>query len=226
MNIMYYLYLISDINTNGFLVEILDILSLICILFGIYTIISKNPVVSVLFLIGVFSTISCYLILIGLSFIGISYLLVYVGAISILFIFILMLINIRISELLSDTNNYLPLAMLSVIPFVYILGQNISFNFIQFGFINYFYNSFSEKLYNIKQVQNQYFYNIFDYKQQIIYASANNWDAVLTDVTNITSIGNIMYSAYSIWLLMVSIILLLAMIGSIVITINPDNKLS
>jgi len=171
---MYYLYLISDIKTNGFLVEILDILSLICILFGIYTIISKNPVVSVLFLIGVFSTISCYLILIGLSFIGISYLLVYVGAISILFIFILMLINIRISELLSDTNNYLPLAMLSVIPFVYILGQNISFNSIQFGFINYFYNSFSEKLYNIKQVQNQYFYNILDYKQQIIYASANN----------------------------------------------------
>ena len=220
------LYLISDIKTNGFLVEILDILSLICILFGIYTIISKNPVVSVLFLIGLFSTISCYLILIGLSFIGISYLLVYVGAISILFIFILMLINIRISELLSDTNNYLPLAMLSVIPFVYILGQNISFNSIQFGFINYFYNSFSEKLYNIKQVQNQYFYNILDYKQQIIYASVNNWNAVLTDVTNITSIGNIMYSAYSIWLLMVSIILLLAMIGSIVITINPDNKLS
>jgi len=223
---MYYLYLISDIKTNGFLIEILDILSLICILFGIYTIISKNPVVSVLFLIGLFSTISCYLILIGLSFIGISYLLVYVGAISILFIFILMLINIRISELLSDTNNYLPLAMLSVIPFVYILGQSISFNFIQFGFINYFYNSFSEKLYNIKQVQNQYFYNILDYKQQIIYASGNNWDTVLTDVTNITSIGNIMYSAYSIWLLMVSIILLLAMIGSIVITINPDNKLS
>jgi NADH-ubiquinone oxidoreductase chain 6 len=171
---MYYLYLISDIKTNGFLIEILDILSLICILFGIYTIISKNPVVSVLFLIGLFSTISCYLILIGLSFIGISYLLVYVGAISILFIFILMLINIRISELLSDTNNYLPLAMLTVIPFVYILGQSISFNFIQFGFINYFYNSFSEKLYNIKQVQNQYFYNILDYKQQIIYASANN----------------------------------------------------
>ena len=223
---MYYLYLISDIKTNGFLIEILDILSLICILFGIYTIISKNPVVSVLFLIGLFSTISCYLILIGLSFIGISYLLVYVGAISILVIFILMLINIRISELLSDTNNYLPLAMLSVIPFVYILGQNISFNSIQFGFINYFYNSFSEKLYNIKQVQNQYFYNILDYKQQIIYASGNNWDTVLTDVTNITSIGNIMYSAYSIWLLMVSIILLLAMIGSIVITINPDNKVS
>jgi len=169
---MNYLYLIYDIKTNGFLVEILDILSLICILFGIYTIISKNPIISVLFLIGLFSAISCYLILIGLNFIGISYLLVYVGAVSILFLFILMLINIRISELLSDTYNYLPLAILSVIPFVYILGQNISFNYMQFGFINY--NSFFEKLYNINKEQNQYFYNILDYKQQIIYTSSNN----------------------------------------------------
>ena len=220
---MNYLFLISDIKTNGFLVEILDILSLISILFGIYTIISKNPIISVLFLIGLFSTISCYLILIGLSFIGISYLLIYVGAVSILFIFILMLINIRISELLSDTYNYLPLAMLSVIPFVYILGYNMSFNFMQFGFIDYFYNSFFEKLYNIKQGQNQYFYNVIDYKQQIIYITTNNWDVVLMDVTNITSIGNIMYSTYSIWLIIASIILLLAMVGAIAITIS-DKK--
>ena len=168
------LYLIYDIKTNGFFIEIIDILSLISILFGVYTIISKNPIISVLFLIGLFSTISCYLILIGLTFIGISYLLVYVGAVSILFIFILMLINIRISELFSDTNNYLPLAILSIIPFVYILGKNISFNYIQSGFINYFYNSFFEKLYNINQEKNLDFHNVFDYKQQIIYASSNN----------------------------------------------------
>ena len=56
---------------------------------------------SVLFLIGLFSTISAYLILAGVNFIGISYVLVYVGAVSILFVFILMLINIRISELLK-----------------------------------------------------------------------------------------------------------------------------
>ena len=37
----------------------------------------------------------------------ISYLLVYVGAVSILFLFILMLINIRVSELISDTDNYI-----------------------------------------------------------------------------------------------------------------------
>ena len=43
------------------------------------------------------------------------------------------------------------------------------------------------------------------------------------DVTNITSIGNIMYSTYSIWLIIASIILLLAMVGAIAITIS-DRK--
>jgi NADH:ubiquinone oxidoreductase subunit 6 (subunit J) len=43
------------------------------------------------------------------------------------------------------------------------------------------------------------------------------------DVTNITSIGNIMYSTYSIWLIIASIILLLAMVGAIAITIS-DKK--
>ena len=51
------------------------------------------------------------------KFIGLSYLLVYVGAVSILFLFILMLINIRVSELISDTNNNIPLAILTIIGF-------------------------------------------------------------------------------------------------------------
>src|SRR5436190_14540167 len=173
-NIMNSLFVLNETYTNGYRVEILDFLSLLAILCCVFVIISKNPIVSILFLIGLFLSISIYLIMLGLNFIGISYLLVYVGAVSILFLFILMLINIRISELLSDTNNYLPLAMLSVIPFVYILGQNISFNSIQLGIINYLYNSFFEKLYSIKQGQYQYFYNIIDSKQRIFYASSNN----------------------------------------------------
>jgi NADH-ubiquinone oxidoreductase chain 6 len=68
-------------------------------------------------LILLFSSISCYLIFIGIKFIGISYLLVYVGAVSILFIFILMLINIRISELTVDTNNNIALAIITIFAF-------------------------------------------------------------------------------------------------------------
>jgi len=55
--------------------------------------------------------------MLGLSFIGLSYLLVYVGAVSILFLFILMLINVRVSELLSYTSNSIPLAIIVGIIF-------------------------------------------------------------------------------------------------------------
>jgi NADH-ubiquinone oxidoreductase chain 6 len=42
----------------------------------------------------------------------------------------------------------------------------------------------------------------------------------MVDVTDITSIGNIMYTSHFIWLMITSIILLLAMVGSIVITVK------
>jgi NADH-ubiquinone oxidoreductase chain 6 len=96
----------------------LDLLSIISIILGIFIIVTKNPVISVLFLILLFSSIACYLILLGVKFIGVSYLLVYVGAVSILFLFILMLINIRVSELISDTNNNIPLALVTILTFV------------------------------------------------------------------------------------------------------------
>jgi NADH-ubiquinone oxidoreductase chain 6 len=93
---------IYDILSNGYTVEYLDVLSIIALLFGISVIINKNPIASLLSLIGLFASISVYLILSGLTFIGFSYLIVYIGAVSILFLFILMLINIRTSELQSN----------------------------------------------------------------------------------------------------------------------------
>ena len=96
---MFNLHLLNETFTNGYWSELLDFISLASILCGIFVIISKNPVVSVLFLIGLFLNISGYLIMLGINFIGLSYLLVYVGAVSILFLFILMLINVRLSEL-------------------------------------------------------------------------------------------------------------------------------
>src|ERR1700742_4861040 len=102
---MIILSVLSDTLTSGYKVEALDAISLASIFCGMLVVICKNPIRSVLFLIGLFVCIACYLVLLGLDFLGIAYLLVYVGAVSILFLFILMLINVRISELLSDTSN-------------------------------------------------------------------------------------------------------------------------
>ena len=76
------LWIVYETYTNGYKIEILDIFSVIAILCGILVIVSKNPIVSVLFLIGLFACISCYLIMLGLSFIGLSYLIVYIGAVK------------------------------------------------------------------------------------------------------------------------------------------------
>jgi NADH-ubiquinone oxidoreductase chain 6 len=210
---MYSIYLIFETYTNGFTVEFLDILSLISIIFGIFIIISKNPIVSVLFLIFLFSSVSVYLIMIGINFIGISYLLVYVGAVSILFLFILMLINIRISELISATGNSMPLAIFISISFYSPLYQIIAYNTIKNNVDTYEFDLFN----------NNYFYiitNLYKYRDKFFFATSKSWDGTLAETTDITSLGNIMYSSYAIWLLLTSIILLLAMVGAIVITIK------
>ena len=105
------IYILNETFTNGSNHFLLTFVSLASIFSGIFVIISKNPIVSVLFLIGLFLNVAGYLMLLGINFIGLSYLLVYVGAVSILFLFILMLINVRISELTTDNSNSIPLAI-------------------------------------------------------------------------------------------------------------------
>ena len=80
------LYLLNETFTNGSNHALLTFVSLASIFCGIFVIVSKNPIVSVLFLIGLFLNIAGYLMLLGINFIGLSYLLVYVGAVSILFL--------------------------------------------------------------------------------------------------------------------------------------------
>jgi len=202
---MSYIHVIPDLY-NGYSLNILDIIAVISFFSGVFIIISKNPIVSVLFLISLFSSISCYLIIIGMKFIGLSYLLVYVGAVSILFLFILMLINIRVSELISDTSNNIPLAILAILAF-----------FIPFS------NNLPKSSPDVNELNIQIKNNINPFSDSVSLVSSNNWEGNIVDVSDIMSIGNIMYTSYSMWLLLTSIILLLAMVGSIVITIKQKN---
>lgn len=161
------MFFLSGLIVNGYLVELLDIFSFLSVLSAILVVIAKNPIKSVLFLIGLFLSIASYLAMLGLDFIGIAYLLVYVGAVSILFLFILMLINVRISELLSDTSNSLFLAILvSIIFYNYI--DPISF---------------------ASEGKNH---------ATAWYVLSHNWDSFLITSSHISSVGNIMYTSFSI----------------------------
>lgn len=214
------LFVINETITNGYKILLLDLISIASIISGILVIISKNPVVSVLFLIGLFLGLACYLIILGISFIGLSYLLVYVGAVSILFLFILMLINVRVSELLSNTSNVIPLALLTGICFIYPVYQILPYSLTALNLNNLFLNIYISSAYS------NYLSNIISYSvdnKSIVFVTSMLWDGSLSETAHITSLGNVMYTSYSIWLIITSVILLLAMVGAIVITIKQKN---
>jgi len=189
---MLYLY----INNDSFSYTVLTTLQFIIILLAIFVIISRNPIVSVLFLIGLFLSVAVYLIIIGLNFVGLSYLLVYIGAVSILFLFILMLIDIRVSELQTETNNSIFLGALIGILYYNILSNNV-------------------------YTTNTLFMNNIEESNNIIkYSSYNIWDGSLIENYDIISIGNVLYTNLSLWLIISLLILLLAMIGAIKINIK------
>jgi NADH-ubiquinone oxidoreductase chain 6 len=75
------IFLLNYYISNGLKIGFVDIIYLVSILLGVFTIVSRNPIVSVLFLIGLFINIASLLILVGSNYIGLSYILVYVGAV-------------------------------------------------------------------------------------------------------------------------------------------------
>jgi NADH-ubiquinone oxidoreductase chain 6 len=99
------------LNVKSILIEIL-IINAICS--AILVIISKNPVISVIFLISLVLNSALFLVVKGMPFLGISYILIYLGAIIVLFLFVIMMINVRLTDILETGTQYtknIPLAL-------------------------------------------------------------------------------------------------------------------
>lgn len=81
------------------------------VLAGIMVISLKNPVHAVLFLIFAFFNAAGLFILIGAEFIAMTLIIVYVGAVAVLFLFVIMMLNIDIAEVRQGFLKYLPLGL-------------------------------------------------------------------------------------------------------------------
>ena len=79
------------------------------LLSGIMVIRAKNPVYSVFFLILVFCNVSGLLLLLNLDFFAMVFLVVYVGAIAVLFLFVVMMLNVKLAEINDNILRYLPI---------------------------------------------------------------------------------------------------------------------
>jgi NADH-quinone oxidoreductase subunit J len=87
---------------------------------AILVIMSKNTVQSVLYLILVFLLCSLLFIYMGADFLGLIILIVYIGAIAVLFLFVVMMLNIRLLENVFNFSIYIPIIVLLSLIFIFL----------------------------------------------------------------------------------------------------------
>lgn len=181
---------------------------------GIMVIEAKNPVHSVLFLILVFFNSAGLLLLLGLDFFALIFLVVYVGAIAVLFLFVVMMLNIKLAEINEKRLRYLPIG--GVLGFLFLL---LIFLIVDNDLIPLLPNQetiFHESFSNLQS-------SALNVKSDFLYSSNLSfvqWSHLLNTYSNIESIGLYIYTYYFIFFLLASLILLVAMIGAIVLTMS------
>ena len=159
--------------------------SLIAIISAIMVTASRNTVHSVFFLILDFISISCLFIMIGAEFLGMIMLIVYVGAVAVLFLFVVMMLDINFVKLREGFLQYLPFGALLGLVLIIELGLLfLSENFSEMSLVEYSSSPF------------------------------------VSDVENTKLIGEILYTNYFYLFQLSGIILLVAMIGSITLTLR------
>ena len=201
----------------------IDILAFGALISSVLVITSKNPVIAVTFLISVFVNAAGYLILTGVGFIGISYIIVYCGAITVLFLFVILMLNIKLSDILETSSQYtknIPLALaigsifvyeiLTVMPFSLNNVTSISLILNIFTYLNGIF--LSSDIANLSSAGAE---NIFSVNTTLNPVIA---DTSFNTFLQIQSLGHSLYTYGGIWLILCSIILLLAMVAPIFIS--------
>jgi NADH-ubiquinone oxidoreductase chain 6 len=175
---------------------ILSVLSSLALVSGLMVVRAKNPVHSVLFFILVFCDTSGLLILLGLDFFAMIFLVVYIGAIAVLFLFVVMMFHIQIAEIHEEVLRYLPVSGI-------------------IGLIFWWEMFFILDNETIPLLPTQR--NTTSLRYTVYAGKVRSW-------TNLETLGNLLYTYYFVWFLVSSLILLVAMIGAIVLTMHRTTK--
>ncbi len=90
---------------------------------GLFTVVSRNPVHAVLWLITAFIGATGLFVLLGAEFIAMLLMIVYVGAVAVLFLFVVMMLDVDFAELRAGMAKYLPIALLIGVILLVELGM-------------------------------------------------------------------------------------------------------
>lgn len=211
------------------------------IISAILTITSFNPINSIIGLITVYIYIAIYLIILSFNFIGLSYLIIYVGAIAILFLFVVMMMNIKyieLNELSYEYTQNLPLGSIIGILFILELLSSALMplndnNFLSFSIFPQAF-SFGELnlqdqgglLNELNPIKRGLIESENSFKPDsifVLFSGYEIWDSIFYSLDHVEGLGHTLYTYGLLWFIIGSIILLLAMISPIILCYN-DKK--
>ncbi|KAM9986164.1 hypothetical protein ACTFIZ_005298 [Dictyostelium cf. discoideum] len=166
---------------------------------------SVNPIYSILNLIVIYGCYASILLTVEMEFLACIYILVNVGAIAVLFLFIVMMININIVEIQETMKKYNIYMIVGMIGIIGLMGILIT---------NYQIRVKEEVIAD---------FSMFLTPSEVVQLKATpaylDFYALFVETTDIRTMGsNVIYGSYSIWFIMACIILLIGMVGVIYIT--------
>ena len=163
--------------------------SLVAVLSALMVVSARNPVHSVLFLILSFVNASGLFVLLGAEFLAMILVVVYVGAVAVLFLFVVMMLDINFVKLREGFLQYLPFGALLGIVLIIELG------------ILFLTKSFSEN-------------SLTKFAES----------PIINEVENTKLIGQVLYTDYFYLFQISGLILLVAMVGSITLTLRDRGQ--
>jgi NADH-quinone oxidoreductase subunit J len=164
---------------------------------AIMVISATNALYSVFFLILVFCNATFILLLLNVEFLALTLILVYIGAVAVLFLFVVMMLDIK--EINKNEKNIFFSLPINIIIGIIILSE-------------IYLILFNDLTLNLTPLTNR--------------LEFENWFNFINPISNLEAIGQILYTYYFIYFIQAGIVLLIAMIGSIVLTMqfNKFNK--
>lgn len=163
---------------------------------SIMVIIAQHPVFSLLFLVSCFIFSSFLLFLLECEFLAFLFIVVYVGAIAILFLFAIMMLESKLSNLSKNTIKYFPIGILfSIVLLLPILN-----------------------------VVNTFFVDSSTISDSFYVNNYQNWYDLIDSTYDVNVYGQILYSYFALQLLIAGLILLVVLIGVVSLTNSYEKQ--
>lgn len=166
--------------------------STLLIFTSIMVIVSKQPIFSLLFLVSSFVLSSFILFLLECELLALLFLIIYVGAIAVLFLFAIMMLESKLNNLSKNSIKYAPIGLIFGITFFVPQLLEIS-------------KRFSKNSYN----NNSFYQN-----------KLQNWYDLIDSTSDVEVYGQVLYSYFVLHILVAGLILLLVLIGVVYLTNN------